>query len=71
MPFLSSNKELISPSTYVVILIDLLNKSPKMFLQKVNDWPPGLGLYPIDPLIAAVQEKIAPFSNQGMSEIGN
>ncbi|KAM3184330.1 hypothetical protein ACTXT7_008581 [Hymenolepis weldensis] len=71
VPFLSSNKELISPSTYVVILIDLLNKSPKMFLQKVNDWPPGLGLYPIDPLIAAVQEKTAPFSNQDIFAIVN
>ncbi|VUZ54161.1 unnamed protein product [Hymenolepis diminuta] len=69
VPFLSKNKELISRSTYVVILIDLLNKSPKMFLQKVSDWPPGLGLYPIDPLIAAVQEKIAPFSNQDIFAI--
>ncbi|VDO03843.1 unnamed protein product [Rodentolepis nana] len=69
VPFLPSNKGLINPSTYLVILIDLLNKSPRMFLQKLNDWPPSLGLYPIDPLIAAVQEKTAPFSKQDIFAI--
>ncbi|KAL5971013.1 hypothetical protein TSMEX_001320 [Taenia solium] len=64
VPYLPSTKDLIGSSTYEVILIDLLSKSPQMLLQKLKDWPPNSGLYSLDPIIAAIRGQILSLPTQ-------
>ncbi|KAH9284362.1 Vacuolar protein sorting-associated protein 41 -like protein [Echinococcus granulosus] len=68
VPYLPSTRDLIGSSTYEVILIDLLSKSPQMLLQKLKEWPPNSGLYSPGPIIAAIQGQISLFSTQGDSK---
>lgn len=35
-----------------------------MFLKKLKDWPPNSGLYSLDPIISAVQERTSSYSIQ-------
>ncbi|VDD81854.1 unnamed protein product [Mesocestoides corti] len=64
VPYLPTAKNLITSSTYEVILIDLLSKSPSKFLQKLKDWPPSSRLYSLNPIIAAVEERTSSYSHQ-------
>ncbi|KAL5109176.1 hypothetical protein TcWFU_007203 [Taenia crassiceps] len=65
VPYLPSTKDLIGSSTYQVILIDLLSKSPQMLLQKLKDWPPNSGLYSLNPIIAAIRGRVSSLSTRG------
>ncbi|VDL89942.1 unnamed protein product [Schistocephalus solidus] len=57
VPYLPVSTMRLSPAVYETVLLDLMSVSPERFLAKLKDWPPNSGLYPVNSLISALQEK--------------
>ncbi|BHF72807.1 Vacuolar protein sorting-associated protein 41 [Sparganum proliferum] len=67
VPYLPVTSIRLSPAVYETVLLDLMSASPEGFLAKLKDWPPNSGLYPVNSLISALQEKtssVSPIANK-------